>query len=284
MLNTIQWQRAVMAFNSHRLADEEEAGLSDQGRSISFRLSTPIRRGGDSPQSNCRARKMTGISRERGSARLVQALILVISCVMLSACSAPDAELTWVEPVQLASGETVKIRRHVSMIQQRAWGGGFASAPIYRASSIELIDSISSFPVWDAPLVPIVMDRDLASGEWVIIASVNDCGFWERNGKPVLPYWAFRLRDGEWYRAALPQLFVGRVANLFVEFDAADSSGELKEHVVARKLRQSKEPRHAPHYTRIDPSPQKFYEGCGKAGDAPAGLDHLDLQNFKSLP
>jgi hypothetical protein len=88
------------------------------------------------------------------------------------------ADLTWIEPVQLASGETVNIKRHVVMVHERAFGGGYSSAPVYKTSTIEGLPNSPEFPVWDAPLVPILIDKDPATGEWIIVASIDECGVW----------------------------------------------------------------------------------------------------------
>ena len=223
-------------------------------------------------------------SESRSIMQVRTALFGLVCCLAMSACEASKADLTWVEPVKLASGETVKIKRHVVMIRQRAWGGGFSSAPIYRTSSIELEPSSAAFPKWDAPVVPLILDKDLVNGEWLVIASADSCGFWRRNGKPALPYWTFRLRNGEWFRTATPESVVGRLANLLVEFDVKDSSRALSNNIVTLKSKQRDEPRHARHFSKIDGSPKQFYEGCGNPNAEPAGLKYLDLRNFRSLP
>lgn len=190
------------------------------------------------------------------------------------------ADLRWNEPVTLASGDTVNIRRHVEMWHDRALGGGFSSVPVYRTSSIELIGSGARFPVWSAPMVPIVLDKDPAAGEWIVIAGADGCDFWSRNGRPRPPYWAFRLRDGQWYRDAIPEAFHRRVANLFVEFDVADESDALNEHIKERKQSQATNPKHSEQYSSVNVAYEK---GCDRAPSEPIGHNELDLRNFRSL-
>jgi hypothetical protein len=210
---------------------------------------------------------------------------LAAAALVTSSCEPydPNADLTWIEPVQLASGETVTIKRHVVFRQERAWGGGFASAPVYKTSSIELVPASAEFPVWNAPLMPIVLDRDPANNEWIVVASANSCDIWVGNGRPRPPYWAFRLRSGAWYRDAIPESFYDRAANLFVGLTIADDSQSLSEHITARKLQQSYKPEHARMYSGIARSYPDI-ENCGSAVPTnPIGKDEIDLKNFRSL-
>ncbi len=223
---------------------------------------------------------MKNISRQGVSARRVQILFLLISCVVVSACTARDADLTWIEPVQLSAGETIKIKRHIVMIHERAWGGGFSSAPIYTTSSIELEPSSAKLPKWDAPLVPVVLDKDAANGEWVIVASIDGCSLWDRNGRPRPPYWAFRLRGGEWFRDAIPDSYFGRPANLLVEYDVGDESRQLEKQVEERKRSQLATPKHARLYRSID---QNYQKTCNREASDPVGHNELDLKKFRSI-
>jgi hypothetical protein len=202
---------------------------------------------------------------------------IVIATLLMAGCDGTrnHADLHWTEPVTLASGEVVRIRRHVELWHYREFGGGFSSAPEYRTSSIELIGS--GAPIWDAPMVPIVLDMDPVTHEWIVVASGDGCSVWTRNGRPRPPYWAFRLRDGKWYRDALLESFVGRSANLFVEFDVTDRSNDLDEKIKARKQSQAKRPRHAPQYGSIHVT---FDMRCDRAASEPVGHDELDLKAF----
>ncbi len=215
------------------------------------------------------------------SMRQIHAFFVIMACMAVSACGAREAELTWIEPVRLSSGEEVRIKRHVVMIHERAWGGGFSSAPIYKRSSIELVDGGSNFPVWDAPLVPLVIDKDPANGEWLIVASIDECGMWARNGRPRPPYWAFRLREREWFRDAIPHALIDRPANLFVEMEVSDTSRKLGEYIEKRKQAQKSEPRHPKKYSKIDGVGQ--FEHCDRRPSNPVGANELDLGRFRSL-
>ncbi len=223
---------------------------------------------------------MKNLKSSCGYIRRIHVLFLIMSCMVVSACGAREAELRWIEPVRLASGEEVKVNRHVVVIHQRAWGGGFSSAPVYKRSSIELLDDGSNIPAWDAPLVPLVIDKDPENGEWIIVASIDGCSLWERNGRPRPPYWAFRLRAGEWYRDAIPQSFANRVPNLLVEYSVSDTSQQLERDIGERKRVQLVTPKRAPIYRSINPAYEKK---CNREPSDPIGINELDLKNFRSI-
>jgi hypothetical protein len=220
----------------------------------------------------------------RSNLKAFAALLCAGIAFGLASCdsTANTADLRWTEPVQLASGETVTVRRHVFMVHNRALGGNFSSAPIYETSSLEVVGSDSELPMWDAPLVPVVLDKDGPSNEWVIVASAEGCDIWLRNGRPRPPYWAFRLRDGEWYRVPIPESFIGRPANLFIGFEVSDRSEDLNARIDERKRTQGDLKTHPRHYNKIDDSYEEFEIGCGRKG--PDEEKALDLHRFRSLP
>jgi hypothetical protein len=217
-------------------------------------------------------------------ARRLKLVGAVFATLAMTACGRFDgkADLRWSEAVTLASGEVVSVERHVVMIHERAFGGGFSSAPVYLTSSIRGDQASDAIPLWDAPLVPILIDKDPENGEWIIVASIDGCSMWLRNGMPKPPYWAFRLRDEEWFWDSVPSRFLNRPANLLVEYDVHDDSRRLMKEAMARKQAQSTNPRHAPQYSKVDVSHQKH---CG-AEALPAGAgsnDAFDLKKFRRL-
>lgn len=132
-------------------------------------------------------------------------------------------ELKWTESVQLASGETVEIKRHIKFEQHRIWGmGGTWSAKHFEQSQIDLVEDSDTFLRWSAPLLPIYMDRDAASGEWIVIAVEDGDRLRPHNGAPCPPQWAFRLRSGTWYLQPVPKEFLGRRSNLLMDIKRGD--------------------------------------------------------------
>jgi hypothetical protein len=204
--------------------------------------------------------------------------------VLINGCSKPPshADLTWIEDVRLASGEIVSVKRHVVMTHTRALGGGFSSAKVFTTSSIEPTNS-NEFSKWDAPFVPIVLDKDPTNGEWILVAANDGCLPWLRNGLPRPPYWAFRHRNGKWYRDVIPDSFLMREASLLVEFDVDDNPQRQARDIEGRKNLQSSQPKHPPQYGRIDSNFAGF-EGCGRDQPSrPIGVDELDLSGFGRL-
>jgi hypothetical protein len=210
------------------------------------------------------------------------AVSLLMPSVFIGCGNSPSrADLSWIEPVQLASGEELKVRRHVIVRQERAFGGGFASAAVYDTSTVSLDPSIPQFPVWNAPIVPIYLDKDPGTAEWIIIASSDSCDIWLRNGRPRPPYWAFRLRDGAWLRDAIPKEFIGRKANLFVGLQVTDDSEELSGELRTNKAEFAAKRKSAPQYKAVF-SNFPDIENCGSARETrPIGENELDLKKFE---
>jgi hypothetical protein len=211
---------------------------------------------------------------------LVTALFLLASgCTKMSS----EADLRWTEDVLLSNGEIVTVKRHVVMSHPRALGGGFSSAKIYTTSSIEAAANLANFGIWSAPFVPIVLDKDPATGDWIVVASHDGCLPWLRNGLPRPPYWAFRFHAGGWYRDAIPDSFLMRTANLLIEFDVGDKPERQAREIEYRKQAQSSQPRHAPQYDKVD-SRFSGFEGCGRDRPShPIGVGELDLSGFGRL-
>jgi hypothetical protein len=189
-----------------------------------------------------------------------------------------SADLTWNKPVQITNGETVEVKRHVMMLHERQLGGG-TSAPIFESSTIDLTGS-AEFPTWNAPMVPIVLDKDPGMGEWIVVAGIDGCSVWSRNGRPRPPYWAFRLRGGEWYRDTIPESFIGRPANLLVEFDVTEDAKTIENEIGLRKKSQIANPKHAAQYHAIDWSYRRL---CDQGASEPIGNNERDLKGFKTL-
>jgi hypothetical protein len=152
------------------------------------------------------------------------------------------AELHWKESVQLASGETVQIKRHVKFTQHWMMGVQMMSAQEYSAASIELYPPQKDFPRWEAPLQPIYLDRDPESREWIVVAGEGGRGLWPWNGRPCPPHWAFRLRNGVWYLQPVLTGFIGRKTNLLQDIRLSDDhrlfSPRFQSAVIDRKKRQ----------------------------------------------
>jgi hypothetical protein len=129
----------------------------------------------------------------------------------------------------------IVIDRYVKFTQSNAFGGGAYSSTDLE-SRLSFRDELSSLPAWSAPLVPIVISQDKSGMEWVIVATTSNCDTWYEHGKPLPPYWEYRLRDGKWRESTLSRSSIGRATNLFFDYEprspARKLSLDLKRHVI----------------------------------------------------
>lgn len=152
-------------------------------------------------------------------------------------------DMKWQESVELASGEVIFVKRHVRFRQERAAGlSGMLTAPVYETASIEIPGASSGFVMWDAPILPIYLDRDPKTNEWLVIGAEDGIALWRFNGRPCPPQWAFRLRDGTWHIQPVPKELIGRRPNLLVDLRVNDdrdlTQEEFQALVTTRKLNQ----------------------------------------------
>jgi hypothetical protein len=186
--------------------------------------------------------------------RLIQRLrltcrTLALTVVMTGAgCeSAGHLEHTWTEDVQLDDGRITVIERHVELETTSALGGGAGNAVETRAV-LSLRDE-RSIPDWEYPLRPLVLYRDAATKEWIIVASTSSCDLWRRRGSPPGAYFEFRSAGGWWKPVDLSPASIGRQANLL--FEVAEE--KLPEHItVAEKHARQSAPDEAKSYRSID--------------------------------
>jgi len=161
-----------------------------------------------------------------------------IAALTISACGRyGEREIEWTETVALASGETTVIER-VQKVEINLTSDG-DSGDLAKMATVASATSPVAFPPWQAKMLPILLDRDPATGEWVLIATMYQCKFWRRNGAPERPYWGFRVFEGKWYRTEIPKSFWGRSANLFAALQSRDTSSLAQATYVKRRNYQS---------------------------------------------
>jgi hypothetical protein len=144
-----------------------------------------------------------------------------------------EREIEWTETVALASGETTVIER-VQRVEIHLTSEG-PSGDLAKMATVASATSPPAFPPWQAKMLPILLDRDPATGEWVLVATMYNCRFWLLNGAPERPYWGFRAFEGEWYRTEIPESFWGRSANLFAALQSRDTSSLVQATYVKRR-------------------------------------------------
>lgn len=143
-------------------------------------------------------------------------------------------QLQWEEDVVLGSGEVIRIARDVDCNREQSLGGEAAGARYWKRAILRSVATPPLFPEWDAPLYAIYLDRD-ENGVWWLIAATDDVSFWNRNGEPPTSQWAFRVKGDRWILAPVPSAYMGRRANLLVDYRPSDWDSTVAREAAERK-------------------------------------------------
>lgn len=200
----------------------------------------------------------------------------VIVLFALASCGQPiDGNLDWKEEVTLSSGEKFFITRtqRLDLNVANALTPGNHALDSRVASATDRIH----FPEWRAPMIPLLLDRDPANGDWILVATNATCRFWQRNQQPAPPYWAFRAVKGEWKRTEMPAGFWNRPTNLFAAFNLSDSDRTIAQTLRARKLKQLSGTADS-SWARIFPRSTSI---CPRLATPAASHQELDLLQFR---
>ncbi|MDY0745769.1 hypothetical protein SNE35_14715 [Paucibacter sp. R3-3] len=141
-------------------------------------------------------------------------LVAIFLSLVLAACG--DKTYAWREQVLLQDGTRVLVDRTARFSENWVAGGGGGS--VNKGMTLRVVQgpTLTLPPVWDDRFVPIVLELDASTGEWVIVATFFHCDSWYELGRPPLPYAEYRYRDGRWTRQALLKHWVGHSANVLV--------------------------------------------------------------------
>jgi hypothetical protein len=163
--------------------------------------------------------------------RLTFALLLLV----MQGCEVESVHrLVWQESVQTSGGEVAEVSRELTFGVSRPLAERQGMV-IPSSTKITIRTSARVLPTLDVgPLVAILLAKDVATSDFVVIAGTNRCNVWLRNEEPDPPYWAFRLVESEWFRTDLPQEWIGRPANLLCDI-RSDDRGELDRAEVERR-------------------------------------------------
>ena len=172
-----------------------------------------------------------------GRRRMLAAAYLAAILSTTAACSGV-VERKWSEEVELDDGTVIVIERQVKFRESNSLAGD-AYSTTQLEGTLGFTGENSSLPAWDVPLTPILLFRDQSLNEWVIVATTSNCDTWYEQGKPVPPYWEYRLRADNWLPSKLSDSSMGRKTNLFFDFEPAlpakKLSLEAKRRVLASK-------------------------------------------------
>ncbi len=150
-------------------------------------------------------------ARRRGTAAACTVMIFVLS---LAACGNPKPiTRSWTEDVLLEDGSTIVVKRSATFDETNSWSGDAYNA-VERDATIAFTGALSNLTAWRAALMAIVMYRDSATSEWVIVAMTTSSRVWRARGSPCPEYWEFRLSGKGWHETPLSASSIGREANL----------------------------------------------------------------------
>ncbi len=159
---------------------------------------------------------------------------LLLALLLTSGCTG-EVERRWSEEVGLDDGSVIVVDRYAKFRESNSLAGDAYSSTELK-SKLSFRGDLASLPPWEFPLVPLVLYRDTAAREWVVVATTHSCDVWAERGQPVPPYWEFRLKVREWIQTELAQVSIGRKTNLFFDYEpklpASMLSRELKETIT----------------------------------------------------
>lgn len=171
-------------------------------------------------------------------------MLAVTAAACLAACG--NSRLEWQEEVRLHDGETIVVKRTA---KTKAFGevggpGGWENEGM--TMSIVQPQRPDNPPPWEGRFVPVLFDRDAASGQWFLVATFFSCQSWYDLGRPALPYTEYRLREGRWVQGPLSAELIGRSANMFTsirstgqsDVSVAEKEADLRDPRIGAKYRQ----------------------------------------------
>jgi hypothetical protein len=174
---------------------------------------------------------------------------LALAAAGLGWLLARDGNVRYLEQVQLSSGEIIQVER---VIEPRSIGniGGPGGWEAIHNSLTVVAAAIPVPPTWESEtgLMPMLIDRDPESGDWYLAATFYTCASWRANGRPKLPYVAFRGAREGWTRIAIAPQLIGREANVLTRIS---SKGESSPVTLADKKERNSDTRIALRYLRI---------------------------------
>ncbi|MFO1401337.1 MAG: hypothetical protein U1F30_09025 [Steroidobacteraceae bacterium] len=185
--------------------------------------------------------------------------LLGVACGKQERCRRDIVDRAWTEDVRLDDGSTVRVRRTATLRITNSWVGDNYNA-VELDATLVFADGQKSLPVWSAQRIAMVLYRDAATREWVLVTTTTSCQIWERNGKPKPPYWEYRLRENGWQQVPLSAASIGRPANLLHVYDK-----ELPDRIIrdAEREQLQGDKRIAREYREIWGDPDQFVCGEG---------------------
>lgn len=152
--------------------------------------------------------------------RVILRGVLFILIATVSGCGAGGPiHREWIEDVLLDDGSTIQVKRTVTFNETNSWSGDAYNA-VETEAAIAFTGNLADLPPWHAPLMALVLYKDGASNEWVVVATTTSCNTWNRLGEPEPMYWEFRLSELHWREVPLSQTSIARRANLLHRYQS----------------------------------------------------------------
>lgn len=120
-------------------------------------------------------------------------------------------KLEWDEEVQLHTGEVIVVRRTAIFGENPTSGGGVEYFNNGMTIEFKSPNKPDKPVMWRGIHIPMILDRDPNTHEWVIVATFHHCD----TGRPTPPYMTYRYRDGKWLQQSIDPYWIGRDANVF---------------------------------------------------------------------
>lgn len=158
-----------------------------------------------------------------GSLATISKAVVMIMLLAVSACSRGKGG--WTEQVLLDGGEIVIVQKTEEYEKRMPIGDAGQSFTL--RGELKILGQTPDAPPWIDARNPILLLRDPITKEFVLVASTVDSRVWDRHGRPLNPYWMFRLRDSEWKEEPMAEFVYGRATNLVVTYGRAEQKGSL---------------------------------------------------------
>lgn len=125
-----------------------------------------------------------------------------------------DPRMEWREEVQLQSGEVIVIKRTAKFSENWIAGGGGGSFNRGMTIEFDSPNKPDNPTMWSGLYVPILLNRNPDTNEWIIVATFIHCDSWYDIGRPKIPYTQYQYRGGQWVQQAMDSKWIGREGNV----------------------------------------------------------------------
>jgi hypothetical protein len=161
---------------------------------------------------------MSRVGNNRWSSKPALVVIALAVCLAAWIYWSSHRTVRFEEEVTLSNGTVIVVKRLVKLTPLGELGGPGGWESRYNRLRLPKTSS-GELPAWESGdgLVPMLVDRDPSTGDWVLVATFYTCETWYLIGRPKLPYAQFRLHAGEWKRVPLSDALIGRDANVYTD-------------------------------------------------------------------